>query len=85
MEKFKLEEAIKIDGVLVSEITLRKPKVKDLLTVSKKDMADAEREVYLISNLAEIPTSSVEELSLSDYLKIQEWLQTFLSRTTAKK
>lgn len=85
MEKFKLEEAIKIDGVLVNELTLRKPKVKDLLTVSKKDMVDAEREVYLISNLAEIPTSAVEELSLLDYMRIQEWLQNFLSRSTQKK
>lgn len=85
MEKFKLEEAIKVDGVLVNELSLRKPKVKDLLTVSKKDMVDAEREVYLISNLAEIPTSAVEELSLLDYMRIQEWLQNFLSRSTQKK
>ncbi len=80
MKKIKLENPIKIDGVDVYEISLRQPKVRDLLISSKKNVSEAEREVTLISNLAEIPVTAVEDLDLRDYLKIQEWLKDFLSQ-----
>ncbi|MFP3021736.1 MAG: phage tail assembly protein [Wolbachia sp.] len=35
MEKIKLTEPIKIDGILVSELTLRRPKVRDRLAVER--------------------------------------------------
>ena len=82
MKKIKLSNPIKIDGVEVSEISLRQPKVRDLLISSKKNVSEAEREVTLISNLAEIPVAAVEDLDLRDYLKIQEWLKDFLAQPT---
>lgn len=36
MDKIQLEEPIKIDGVEVKEISLRKPKVRDLIVAGKK-------------------------------------------------
>lgn len=82
MKKIKLSDPIKIDGVEVNEISLRQPKVRDLLISSKKNVSEAEREVTLISNLAEIPVVAVEDLDLRDYLKIQEWLKDFLAQPT---
>jgi hypothetical protein len=82
MKKIKLENPIKIDGVEVNEISLRSPKVRDLLISSKKNVSEAEREVNLIANLSEIPVDAVEDLDLRDYLKIQEWLKDFLAQTT---
>lgn len=82
MKKIKLSDPIKIDGVEVNEISLRQPKVRDLLISSKKNVSEAEREVTLISNLAEIPVAAVEDLDLRDYLKIQEWLKDFLAQPT---
>ena len=79
IEKIKLESPIKIDGVLVHELSLRKPKVRDLLITGSKNYSEAEREVRLISGLAEIPNEAVEELDLRDYMKIQNWLKDFLS------
>jgi len=82
MEKIKLESPIKIDGVEVNEISLRPPKVRDLLISSKKNVSEAEREVNLIANLSEIPVDVVEDLDLRDYLKIQNWLKDFLAQPT---
>jgi hypothetical protein len=79
MEKIKLEEPIKIDGVLVHELSLRRPKVRDLLIASKKETSESEREVNLIANLAEVPAESIKDLDMRDYLKIQEELKDFLS------
>lgn len=78
MHKIKLNEPIKIDGVNISELTLRRPKVRDRLAVERLGTNDAEKEVALIANLADIPKDAVEELDLADYAKIQEALQGFL-------
>ena len=85
MKKIKLENPIKIDGVEVNEISLRPPKVRDLIVSSKKNIDEAEKEVNLIANLGEISPETVQELDLRDYIKIQEWLRDFLSASTERK
>jgi hypothetical protein len=85
MEKVKLNEGIKVDGVLIYELSLRRPKVRDLLIVNKKDVSETEREVNLIANLAEIPTEAIKDMDMCDYLKIQEVLKDFLSSATQEK
>ena len=84
MKKIKLENPIKIDGVEVNEISLRSPKVRDLIVSSKKNIDEAEKEVNLIANLGEISPETVQELDLRDYIKIQEWLRNFLSVSMEK-
>jgi hypothetical protein len=79
--KVTLSEAVKIDGVLVNEISLRRPKVRDLLIASGGSPAsESEREVNLIANLAEIPAEIVKDLDVRDYLKIQDVLKSFLAQ-----
>lgn len=85
METIKLDTSLTVDGIEIRELNLRKPKVKDLLIASKKNLSDSEREVQLIANLAEIPAEAVEDLDLSDYMKVQNWLQNFLSVSTKKR
>lgn len=82
MEKIKLDNPIKIDGVVVHEISLRAPKVRDLIAAGKKNISESEREVNLIANLAEISPETVQDLDLRDYMKIQSWLKDFLSPMT---
>ena len=82
MEKIKLSEGIKVDGVLVHELSLRRPKVRDLLIASKKDASESEREVNLIANLVEVSAEAIKDLDMRDYLKIQEILRDFLSPVT---
>ncbi|GHT97925.1 hypothetical protein FACS1894126_2860 [Alphaproteobacteria bacterium] len=78
MEKVKLENPIKIDGVLIHEISLRRPKVRDRLLVEKSNGSDAEKEVNFIANLASITPEEVQEIDLQDYAKIQDVLRSFL-------
>ena len=85
MQKIKLSNPIKIDGVDVHELSLRRPKVRDLIAAGKRNVSESEREVDLIANLAEVAPEAIQELDLSDYLKIQEWLKDFLSVSTGQK
>ena len=78
MQKIKLDSPVKIDGIEINELSLRKPKVRDLIVASKKNVSESEREVNLIANLAEVSPETIQELDLSDYLKIQDWLKDFL-------
>lgn len=80
MKKIKLENSIKIDGVEIHEISLRPPKVRDLLIANKTNADESTREVNLIANLAEISVEAIQELDLRDYMKIQNWLKDFLSQ-----
>ena len=74
----KLDHPIQVNGVAMKEIFLRRPKVRDRLVVDKMTVSDAEKEILLIANLAEISREAVEELDLADYTKIQKELQNFL-------
>lgn len=83
MKLIRLNQPITVDGQTLNEITLRRPKVRDRLIVERLGTTDAEKEVALIANLAELPTNAIEELDLTDYVKIQGVLQDFLSPSTA--
>ncbi|MBR1734606.1 MAG: phage tail assembly protein [Alphaproteobacteria bacterium] len=83
--KVELETPIKIDGVQVSELNIRRPKVRDLLAVSKQSGSEQEREVNLVANLAEVPIETIQDLDLQDYLKMQEILKGFLSPAMQRK
>ena len=85
MQKIKLSSPIKIDGVEVHELSLRSPKVRDLIAASKKNVSESEREVNLIANLSEVSPEAIQDLDLIDYLKIQDWLKDFLSASTEEK
>lgn len=77
MTTITLTEKITVDNKDIQEITLRRPKVRDRLAVERMGQSDAEKEVALIANLADLPKETIEELDLADYNKIQEVLQDF--------
>jgi hypothetical protein len=79
MTKIKLTNSVKIDGRDVTEISLRRPKVRDRLAVERSNVSDAEKEVQLIANLAELPVEVIEDIDLADYAKLQRALTDFLS------
>jgi hypothetical protein len=78
METVKLLHPIQYNGVTLKEISLRRPKVRDRLVVDRMTVSDAEKEIILISNLAEISRDAIEEIDLADYANIQKVLQNFL-------
>jgi hypothetical protein len=79
MTKIKLTNPVKIDGRELTELAIRRPKVRDRLAVERSNASDAEKEVQLIANLAELPIEVIEDVDLADYAKLQRALTDFLS------
>lgn len=81
MEKttIKLQYPLRVNGQEVTEIQLRRPRVRDRLAVEKMSASQAEKEVRFIANLCEMAPDEIEELDMADYTKIQEAVTGFLS------
>lgn len=78
MTNITLSEPITINGTTYTQLYLRRPKVRDRLIVERLKKTDAEKEITMIANLAEVAVAVIEELDLSDYAKIQQQLTNFL-------
>lgn len=77
--KIELTHSIEIDGARVGVIQLRRPKVRDMLSVEKSVDNDAEKEIQLFANLSELSPDNLLELDMADYSKLQKAYQDFLS------
>ena len=77
--KIELAHSIEIDGAKVGVIQLRRPKVRDMLSVEKSVDNDAEKEIQLFANLSELSPDNLLELDMADYAKLQKAYQDFLS------
>ena len=77
--KIELTHSIEIDGAKIGVIQLRRPKVRDMLSVEKSVDNDAEKEIQLFANLSELSPDNLLELDMADYAKLQKAYQDFLS------
>lgn len=73
--------AIEIGGVKVSEITVRRPKVKDNMAVQAlgAGKSDEEQGIILLQHLTGLAPDEFQELDLSDVKRLGEWLTVFTS------
>ena len=62
-----------------SALTLRRPKVRDMLAADKASGSDAEKEVRVFANLCEVAPAVIEALDMADYQALQERYAGFLS------
>ncbi|SFD68527.1 Phage tail assembly chaperone protein, E, or 41 or 14 [Thiohalospira halophila DSM 15071] len=67
-----LNDPITVDGQQVTEIELRRPKVRDQLLAEKSGGGPGEQEVSIFSNLSGLPQEAIQDLDLADYLQLQE-------------
>ena len=64
-----LKHPITVDGQEITEISLRRPKVRDTkLANRKKD--EIEQSVEMIAMLAELKPSTIEELDVEDFTAV---------------
>jgi len=77
--KITLQFPIESEGQTLEEITLRRPTVGDMLNADREKGSEANKEIRMFSNLTELSLSAIESLDLSDYRKLQEAYQDFLS------
>lgn len=79
MQTITLTIPVTVENVTYEKLNIRRPKVRDRLAVEKIKKTDAEKEIAMIANLAEVSVETIEELDLADYSKVQEVLQGFLA------
>lgn len=79
--EISLDYPINIEGVEVSKLTLRRPKVGDVLAAEEqaKGKGDKETEILTFANLCQITPAEIRELDLGDYKRLQEAFSGFLS------
>lgn len=66
---------IEING---KEITVREPKVRDIRAVSHH-ASEEDKEVHLLANLSGMSVDEIDDLTVSDYKKLQKELHDFLA------
>ena len=73
MQNIKLNYPIESDGTNITDLNMRRSKVKDRLIVAKmKNSSDEEKEIRLFANLCEVAPNIIEELDESDYANLQK-------------
>ena len=77
MTSIKLKHPIIADGVEVTELTLRRPKVRDLERIDKV-AGEIAKAVTLTADLAELTPDQVREFDAEDFTAVAERLGDFL-------
>lgn len=67
-----LDYPIDINGAKVATLSFRRPKVADILAAKKLKLDDAESELRILANLAEVSPDDFAKLDLADYAIIAE-------------
>ena len=70
------------DGSTVDRLTMRRPTVRDLLSVEGIP-SEQRREVQLYAVLCSVNPECLEQLDLADYRQLQEVFSAFLPRTSS--
>jgi len=79
MNTITLKHPVTVETIDYKKLTLRRPKVRDMLAADKSSGSDAEKEVTIFCNLCEVSPAVIEELDLSDYKQLQDKYSHFLS------
>ena len=64
-------------GETISSLTMRRPRLRDLLAADRLRGTDAAKEVRIFSNLCEVAPDALEEMDLADYAALQSAYRRF--------
>lgn len=71
-KEVKLSYPVTLGGQKTEVLNIRRPKVRDQLIADKQNKSDADKEVHLMSLLAEVEPAVIQELDLDDYSEVQK-------------
>jgi len=78
--KIDLKHPVKdVTGEIIQSLTVRSPKVRDMIAAEKAFETEGERGVYLMSLLCGVSPKVIEEMEMIDYRQLQKVSQGFLS------
>lgn len=75
----ELEYPVQHETTTYTELTMRRPKVRDQINADKQASSRQDVEISLFANLCEVPGGVIEDLDMVDYLTLQEVYKGFLS------
>ena len=73
-----LKHPVTLNGEVLKQLQLRRPKVKDML-IKAEGLSAEEREVQIVARLCGRNPEDLQELDYADWLTVQELLRSFLS------
>jgi len=65
-------------GQTVAELSLRRPKVRDIRAMEKGKGSDSDRSIAMMANLAEVDPDLFDELDPVDFAQVNDWLEPIL-------
>lgn len=81
-ETVTLQYPVTVDGETITELALRRPKMRDMKRAQKhKD--DLEKAIHMIADLAEVSPAVVEELDAADFAAVSDKLGEFMGASVA--
>lgn len=76
-----LSRPVTVDGEEVARLEMRRAKVRDSRDAQKQAAGKtaADVDIALFANLCEVSTEVIEELDISDYMRVQEAYGAFMA------
>ena len=65
------------EGETISSLTMRRPRLRDLLAADRLQGTDAAKEVRIFASLCEVAPDALEEMDLADYAALQSAYRRF--------
>jgi hypothetical protein len=84
--RVKLVRPIRVEERMVTEVTIRRPKVRDLRTMEKirePGGTDLDQGIAMAAALCDLPLDAMDEMDAADFAAISEMLGGFLPKAPA--
>lgn len=76
-DTIQLNYPVTINGVETDQLTIRRPKVRDIKLMDKHK-GDISKSIGLLSALCEVPPEAIEELDAEDFAKVSARVAGFM-------
>ena len=84
--RVKLVRHIRVEERMITEVTIRRPKVRDLRAMEKMrqpEGTELDQGIAMAAALCDLPLEAMDEMDAADFAVISEVLGGFLLRTPA--
>ena len=78
-QTINLKYPVTYQGERIETLTMRRPKVRDMLAAAQKSDTAEGKELHVFADLTEVAPELIEEMEWIDYLALQKAYGTFLS------
>jgi hypothetical protein len=84
IETLKLDHPFTADGKMLTEVAIRRPKVKDIRSIDiVKDQGDLQQGLTMASLLTGISIDALDEMDAADFARVSEIVMSFLPQSKA--